>query len=128
MKDKVKNRMIRLSSDENEMFIKKSKGFPSVSAMVRRAVEVLDNDAVSQRIEKVKVLTEFYSSFDAQLSRVGNNLNQVAKMLHRQDSSGLVTEPYVTNVVGKTVQDTFSLLCEIRRSLDDIVRTSIRNL
>lgn len=128
MKDKVKNRMIRLSSDENERFIKKSKGFPSVSAMVRRAVEMLDNDAVSQRIEKVKSLTKFYSSFDAQLSRVGNNLNQIAKTLHKLEVSGSVTEPYLTKGVNKTVHDTFSLLCEIRRSLDDIVRTSIRNI
>lgn len=120
--------MIRLSSDENERFIKKSKGFPSVSAMVRRAVEMLDNDAVSQRIEKVKSLTEFYSSFDAQLSRVGNNLNQIAKTLHKLEVSGSVTEPYLTKGVNKTVYDTFSLLCEIRRSLDDIVRTSIRNI
>ena len=128
MKDKVKNRIIRLSANENEMFVRKSKGFPSVSSMVRKAVEMLDNDAVSQRIERVKALTELYSSFDTQLSRAGNNLNQVAKTLHRLDASGLVTESYVTNVVGKAVIDTYSLLCEVRRNLDDVVRTAVRSI
>lgn len=70
---------IRLSDDEKEQFLNKSKGFPSMSSMIRAAVEQLDDHASKCKIEWLEEFSSQLHHNDVLLSHISGNLNQVVK-------------------------------------------------
>lgn len=117
---------IWLSPAEEAVFRRKAESFRSVSAMVRRAVELLDDGAVAQRFERIKVLTELYREFDFGLAMIGSNLNQTTRNMNQLMIGGQVTGPFIREVVYPAVRDTMELVAEIKGALRESVKSSTR--
>lgn len=126
MEQKVKRVWIRLSPQEEAEFLRKAQSFPSMSAMIRKAVELLDNEGAVQRLERMKSLTKLYHEFDSGLAIVGNNLNQAVRNFNRLTAQAQVTTPFITDVVYPAVKDTQVLVGEIKNALKDAVKSSVR--
>ena len=69
---------LRVSGAERDMFEAKAANYGSISAMIRDAVAHYDDTLMKRRIESMNLLYPLISKHEADLNRIGNNLNQVA--------------------------------------------------
>ena len=117
MKKELRNvaQMIHLTPSEKELFLSKARHYRSVSAMIRDAVAHYDDHLMMGRIDAVNSIEPVITRHQAELSRLGNNLNQVAHYCN-----GLAqTSAYHTQFVATRVEP---LLKEIGENLDKETR------
>ena len=117
---------IRLTEQEIKVFENKAARFGSRSAMVRKAVEVFDNKAVTDKIERIKTLTELFKKIDRELAVMGSNLNQTAKRVNELENANMLTAPYIKSAVLPIVNDTLSLLSQIKLEFFQEVKSAVR--
>lgn len=117
---------IRLSEQEFREFKRKAAGFGSRSAMVRRAVDMLEKEAVLEKFERMKALEGYFKKVDRELSAIGNNINQTAKRVNELQNAYLLTGPYVQTVVLPLVEQTRKLLSELKLELYREVKSTLR--
>ena len=113
MKKELRNvaQMIHLTPSEKELFLSKARHYRSVSAMIRDAVAHYDDRLMMGRIDAVNSIEPVITAHQKELSRLGNNLNQVAHYCN-----GLAqTSAYHTQFVATRIEP---LLKEIGENLD----------
>ena len=113
MKKELRNvaQIIHLTPSEKELFMSKAKRYRSVSAMIRDAVAHYDDRLMMGRIDAVNSIEPVITAHQKELSRLGNNLNQVAHYCN-----GLAqTSAYHTQFVATRIEP---LLKDISENLD----------
>lgn len=126
--DVQRNRIeVRLSEDEMTVFKKKARSFQNVSAMVRKAVELLDDKAAASRLDQINHLSSLVGEFNRQLAMIGNNLNQITRVLHELKNNGLINEFYLVEKAMPSVDQTLSLLSDIKREMLEYAKQSIKD-
>ena len=70
---------IRLSQEEFELFKEKAAAFGSLSSMIRKAVECLDNQVSKHKIDWLEEFSQKLHHNNVLLSHISGNLNQVVK-------------------------------------------------
>lgn len=125
--EKRKKRMwIRLSEDEYRQFRGKAVRFPSMSAMLRKAVSLMDAEGAVSRIEMVRQLTDLYRRHDASLSMAGNNLNQIAKNLNTLALVDRLNEPYIRQIAMPEIIEALKMVESVRNELYRTVKSAVR--
>ena len=82
--NKIKRLEIRLSEQEFQHIKKHSKGYSSMSSFVLDAVKNHDPRRGKNRIDTMIKFSELMEESDASLSRLGNNINQIAHAINRK--------------------------------------------
>jgi hypothetical protein len=82
--NKIKRLEIRLSEQEFQHIKKHSKGYSSMSSFVLDAVKNHDPRRGKNRIDTMIKFSEFMEKSDVSLSRLGNNINQIAHAINRK--------------------------------------------
>ena len=88
-KRKVKQLHIRISEDEYFSIKKKAKKYPSISALILDAVANFDMKRGRNRIDTMIEFSKDMRKAEVDISRIGNNINQIAKELHRYRLEGI---------------------------------------
>lgn len=82
--NKIKRLEIRLSEQEFQHIKKHSKGYSSMSSFVLDAVKNHDPRRGKNRIDAMIKFSELMENSDVSLSRLGNNINQIAHAINRK--------------------------------------------
>jgi hypothetical protein len=82
--NKIKRLEIRLSEQEFQHIKKHSKGYSSMSSFVLDAVKNHDPRRGKNRIDTMIKFSELMENSDVSLSRLGNNINQIAHAINRK--------------------------------------------
>ena len=115
MKKELRNvaQIIHLTPSEKELFMSKAKRYRSVSAMIRDAVAHYDDTLMKRRIESMNLLYPLISKHEADLNRIGNNLNQVAHYCNMLAENGEYEMRYVTTAIEPILHQLLSLNSDI---------------
>ena len=112
---------IRLSEDDACVFRKKAKIYgDNMSAMVREAVNLFDDQSTKGSLETMDKLLQFYKKYQQQLSWLGGNFNQC---MHRANELAIASElssDYFTNVLLPKTKEAISIIRSIKNELDKI--------
>lgn len=82
--NKIKRLEIRLSEQEFQHIKKHSKGYSSMSSFVLDAVKNHDPRRGKNRIDTMIKFSELMEKSDVSLSKLGNNINQIAHAINRK--------------------------------------------
>jgi hypothetical protein len=107
---------VYLTPTEKKLFVERARNYHSLSAMVRDAVTTYDDLLMKRKIEAFNQLQPLIAKHEADINRLGNNLNQVAHYTNILANNGKVEMHYVANMVEP-------LLHDIYESNRDIVQT-----
>jgi hypothetical protein len=110
-----KDRIVRLrvSGAEKDMFEAKAANYGGISAMIRDAVAHYDDTLMKRRIESMNLLYPLISKHEADLNRIGNNLNQVAHYCNVLAENGEYEMQYVTTAIEPVLHQLLSLNSDI---------------
>lgn len=109
---------LRLTPEENELFLQKATSYPTMSYMIRDAVKNFDNKLLRNKTACFEELTKAIDAFMVELGRQGNNLNQVAHACNALNLSGRLDERFVRQEVLPAVDSTLGFLMSISNRLD----------
>ena len=104
---------LRVSGAERDMFEAKAANYGSISAMIRDAVAHYDDTLMKRRIESMNLLYPLISRHEADLNRIGNNLNQVAHYCNVLAENGEYEMRYVTSAIEPVLHQLLSLNSDI---------------
>jgi len=90
---------LRVSNAERELFEAKAANYGSISAMIRDAVAHYDDTLIKRRIESMNLLYPLISKHEADLNRIGNNLNQIAHYCNMLAAKGEYEMQYVASAI-----------------------------
>ena len=91
----------------------KAANYGSISAMIRDAVAHYDDTLMKRRIESMNLLYPLISRHEADLNRIGNNLNQVAHYCNVLAENGEYEMRYVTSAIEPVLHQLLSLNSDI---------------
>ena len=72
-------RKVRLTPEEDALFMRKAARYKAVSAMIRDAVRQFDDTATHGKVKALKEMTALYRQYQQELSWLGGNFNQTVK-------------------------------------------------
>ena len=105
---------VRLNDEEMQLFQKKAQSYGgNTSAMIRDAVAHYDDTLMKRRIESMNLLYPLISKHEADLNRIGNNLNQVAHYCNVLAENGEYEMRYVTTAIEPILHQLLSLNSDI---------------
>ena len=104
---------LRVSNAERDMFEAKAANYGSISAMIRDAVTHYDDTLMKRRIESMNLLYPLISKHEADLNRIGNNLNQVAHYCNMLAAKGEYEMQYVASAIEPILHQLLSLNSDI---------------
>lgn len=113
--NKNKQINLRLSEKELDALKNKAKGYPTLSAFILDACFKFDDELGIKRIQRFKSWSSDFLKFDSEISRVGNNINQLNKLLYKMTSSGIVTSPVIKEILNQQ-NEIMNLFTEILNS------------
>lgn len=118
--NKTKQLHLRLSEQEFQQVKKLAKGYPSMSAFVLDAVKNNDPRKGRNRIDTMIKFSELMEKSDVSLSRLGNNINQIAHAINRQMQATLGARLEMNEHVLMRVEDARFILDELLLELRKI--------
>lgn len=92
---------VYLTPTEKKLFVERARNYHSLSAMVRDAVTTYDDLLMKRKIEAFNQLQPLIAKHEADINRLGNNLNQVAHYTNILANNGKVEMHYVANMVNR---------------------------
>lgn len=112
---------IRLSEDDANVFRKKAKSYgDNMSAMVREAVYLFDDQRSKGSLETMDTLLLFYKKYQQQLSWLGGNFNQCMHRANELALAGELSSDYFTSVLLPKTKEAISIIRSIKGELDKI--------
>lgn len=120
--NKVKRLGIRLTEEELCILLEKAKKYPSVSALVIDAVLNHDVRRGRNRIDTMIKFSDLMEKSDTSLSRIGNNINQITKEIHRQRLAGIGLSSLAIDRFLSSVEEANRVLTELLLSLRSLSR------
>lgn len=91
--------LIRLSEDEHKMFVEKAATYPSLSSFVRSAVLIFDDKLYAKKLKSFEDLYNLIMEHKAEMSRQGNNLNQIAHACNLLSKNNKLSESFIESEV-----------------------------
>jgi hypothetical protein len=113
-------RKVRLTSEEYEMFRKKSERYHTMAGMIRDAVRLFDDKATKRKLESVTEVKDFYVRFDQRLGWIGSNLNQAQHRANELAIEGQLSSDYIRQILEPEVGETLKLIREMRSDLEQL--------
>lgn len=126
MNHRTKYFQLRLTPEEYETLRSKAEKYNSVSEYIRTALQEFSDIDTQQRIEMMTVLGKFYQDYNNRLSWTGSNLNQAVKRANELSIAGQLTGVYIRTVLLPVIQETNTLISEIKRQLLTITKTATK--
>lgn len=112
---------IRLSEDDANVFRKKAKSYgDNMSAMVREAVSLFDDQRIKGSLETMDTLLQFYKKYQQQLSWLGGNFNQCMHRANELAIAGELSSDNFTNVLMPKTKEAIAVIRGIKDELDKI--------
>ena len=126
MDRRTKYFQLRLTPDEYDHIKEKSASYGSVSHYIRSAVKEYSDINAKQKLQLMNALGEFYRKFRDELSHISGNLNQSVKRANELSVAGLLSAPYVSEVLKPLVDSTRATLESINRELLNVTKKATR--
>lgn len=120
---KVKRLYIRISEEEYKMLKERSKSYTNLSAFVLDAAKNYDTRKGRNRIDTMIKFSELAQEMDTDLCRIGNNINQIAKEIHRKRIAGLGLSEAMVKSFFEGVSDANIVLVELLKELRKLSNT-----
>lgn len=108
---------IRLTEEEEKVFREKSKKYPSLTALIVDAVNHFDVRKGRNRIDTMIKFSEDVMKFDADIARIGNNINQMAKAMNQYKMERIDLENVSFDEFLKEIKETSELLNTLLREV-----------
>ncbi|GHT53702.1 hypothetical protein FACS189451_04020 [Bacteroidia bacterium] len=103
---------IRVSEKEKKLIHDKSNNYPSISALMMDAVRKFDDRGGANVIETITSWASDFQKFNVEISRIGNNVNQLAHYVNVMKKQGVYHESILESVTD-TIEEYNSLLKEL---------------
>lgn len=126
MNHRTKYFQLRLTPEEYETLRSQAEKYNSVSEYIRTALQEFSDIDTQQRIEMMTVLGKFYQDYNNRLSWTGSNLNQAVKRANELSIAGQLTGAYIRTVLLPVIQETNTLISEIKRQLLTITKMATK--
>ena len=126
MNHRTKYFELRLTPEEYETLRSQAEKYNSVSEYIRTALQEFSDIDTQQRIEMMTVLGKFYQDYNNRLSWTGSNLNQAVKRANELSIAGQLTGAYIRTVLLPVIQETNTLISEIKRQLLTITKMATK--
>ena len=111
---------IRLSENEYKQLQGKAKTYPSISALILDAVANFDIKRGRNRIDTMIEFSKDMRKAEVDISRIGNNINQIAKELHRYRLEGISLNNAPLASLTKVMEEGVAVLEGLESSLKSI--------
>ena len=111
---------IRLSENEYKQLQGKAKTYPSISALILDAVANFDTKRGRNRIDTMIEFSKDMRKAEVDISRIGNNINQIAKELHRYRLEGISLNNAPLASLTKVMEEGVAVLEGLESSLKSI--------
>ena len=90
---------IRLTEEEHKVFVEKAAPYPSLSSFVRSAVSVFDDKLYAKKLKSFEDLCNLIMEHKTEMSRQGNNLNQIAHACNLLSKNNKLSESFIESEV-----------------------------
>jgi hypothetical protein len=123
---KARRLNIRLTEEDYRLLSEKAQRYPSISSLVLDSVRNFDIRRGRNRLDTMIEFSENVKGVEVELSRIGNNINQIAKELHRYRIEGrnLSLTPLDGLILG--VDDANKTLGSLKKLLSRISRGEVQ--
>ena len=110
MKTEYKNKQINLRLTEKEYFKLKEKAvnYPTLSSYILDACLNFDDDLGIKRLEKLRLWSEDFTSFQNEIIRISNNVNQLAHYTNNLKLTGVLLPGVVKEII--QIENDYNLL------------------
>ncbi len=111
---------IRLTEEDYHLLSEKAQSYPSISSLLLDAVRNFDTRRGRNRLDTMIEFSENVRKIEVELARIGNNVNQMARELHRYRIEGrnLALSPIERFILG--VEDANRTLGTMKKLLSEI--------
>lgn len=112
---------VRLTQEELQLFQKKAENYGgNASAMVRDAVQLLDDKGVRGQVKSMNALISFYKTYQQQLSWLGGNFNQSMHRANELAIAGELSPDYFSSVLLPKTKEAVSIIRQLKSELDKV--------
>ena len=112
---------VRLTQKELQLFQKKAESYGgNASAMVRDAVQLLDDKGVRGQVNSMNTLISFYKTYQQQLSWLGGNFNQSMHRANELAIAGELSPDYFSSVLLPKTKEAISVIRQLKSELDKV--------
>lgn len=114
---KNKRIYIRVTDEEHKMIKDKSVNYPTITALMVDAVRSFNENSMRNRIATMIEFSSYAKGLDVEMSRVGNNLNQITHELHlyKYGDVELVEVERLQATLDEVLECNKNILKELRR-------------
>ena len=115
-------RKVRLTPEEDALFMRKAARYKAVSAMIRDAVRQFDDTATHGKVKALKEMTALYRQYQQELSWLGGNFNQTVKRANELAIAEELTPQFFEQTLYPQVAEIQKLINSIKGELHDIAK------
>ena len=115
-------RKVRLTPEEDALFMRKAARYKAVSAMIRDAVRQFDDTATHGKLDALRQMTALYHKYQQDLSWLGGNFNQTMKRANELAIGQELTPQFFEQVLYPQVTEIQKLINSIKREQHDIAK------
>lgn len=119
---------IRLTAEEYNSIRLKAVKYTSISHYIRCAIANYNDTSVTQRVDDIRLLCNFYKKYHSILFHTTANLNQSMKRANELSSAGLLTGDYITDTLHPIISLTSDNIIHIRRELEALTTALCHNI
>lgn len=123
--NKLKQINIRLTEEDFSFFKEKGKNYPSMSALITDSVKQFNTSGGANKIEALNSWAIEFSAFKVELSRIGNNINQVAHYANILQTQQIVPDETM-NVFIEKISEYNNLLKKMTELQEKFTRKVIK--
>lgn len=116
---------LRLNEKEKELFKNKAQNYKKLSSMIRDAVEQFDDRGTKMRIQALNDLSLQIRDFGTELSKLGGNINQMAKRANELIYMGELNQDYYEKIILPSIAKVEKMMYEIKQQQSKIFKKII---
>lgn len=116
---------LRLNEKEKELFKNKAQNYKKLSSMIRDAVEQFDDRGTKMRIQALNDLSLQIRDFGTELSKLGGNINQMAKRANELIYMGELNQDYYEKIILPSIAKVEKMMHEIKQQQSKIFKKII---
>ena len=113
---------LRLNEKEKELFKNKAQNYKKLSSMIRDAVEQFDDRGTKMRIQALNDLSLQIRDFGTELSKLGGNINQMAKRANELIYMGELNQDYYEKIILPSIAKVEKMMYEIKQQQSKIFK------
>lgn len=115
-----------LNLEDYQMFLAKKSSYRSMSAMIRDAVRLFDDEAAIKKVNAQHELKQLINSTEAEWNRIGNNLNQLAHQANILALNDEINTVFFQNTVIPQLEMYTSYFIQYKKTQEKIWREVIK--